>query len=56
MEVIQSCRSSGMANEHSFFVDSGEDSIFCISSIIFKTIIENYNKIMEFSDWDRIIN
>ncbi len=25
---------------------------FCLGSVIFKSIIENYNKIMEFSDWD----
>lgn len=29
-------------------------NIFCISSVIFKSIIENYNKIIEFSDWDKI--
>jgi hypothetical protein len=29
---------------------------FCIGVLIFKTIIENYNKIMEFSDWDKIIS
>ena len=27
---------------------------FCLGSVIFKSIIENYNKIMEFSDWDKV--
>jgi len=29
--------------------------LFCNSSIIFKSIIENYQKIVDFSDWDKII-
>ena len=31
-------------------------NMFCIGSVIFKNIVENYNKIMEFSDWDKIIS
>ena len=27
-------------------------NVFCIGCVIFKSIIENYNKIVEFSDWD----
>lgn len=29
-------------------------NIFCIGSVIFKIIVENYNKIVKFSDWDKI--
>jgi hypothetical protein len=31
-------------------------NIFCIGSVIFKNIVENYNKIVEFSDWDKIMS
>lgn len=29
---------------------------FCIACVIFKSIVENYEKIMEFSEWDKIIS
>jgi len=31
-------------------------NVFCIGAVTFKSIIENYNKIMEFSDWDKFIS
>ena len=31
-------------------------NVFCIACVIFKIFVENYKKIMEFSDWDKIIS
>jgi len=31
-------------------------NIFCIGCVIFKNIVKNYNKIMKFSEWDKIIS
>lgn len=42
--------SSLLGLNYDHFID-----LFCTSSIIFKSIIENYQKIVDFSDWDKII-
>jgi hypothetical protein len=31
-------------------------NIFCIGAVIFKTMVDNYKKIMEFSVWDKVIS
>ena len=31
-------------------------NVFCIACVTFKTIVENYKKIIEFSEWDKIIS
>ena len=45
----KNCKLLGLKSED--FVNA-----FCIACVIFKTIVENYKKIMEFSDWDKIIS
>ncbi|NVM18297.1 MAG: hypothetical protein HWN80_11325 [Candidatus Lokiarchaeota archaeon] len=56
---IEVNRGVGFSEKNSRLLDlTFEDFVnaFCIGSVIFKTIIENYNEIMEFSDWDKIIS
>jgi hypothetical protein len=56
---IEVNRGIGFSEKNSTFLNLNfEDfvNVFCISSVIFKSVVENYKKIMEFSDWDRIIN
>ena len=31
-------------------------NVFCISSVVFKIIVENYKKILGFTDWDKILS
>ncbi|NVM44046.1 MAG: hypothetical protein HWN79_03925 [Candidatus Lokiarchaeota archaeon] len=54
---IEVKRGVGFSEENSKLLElKFEDFInaFCLGSVIFKSIIENYNKIMEFSDWGRV--
>lgn len=56
---IEVNRGVGFSEKNSRLLDlTFEDFVnaFCIGSVIFKTIIENYTNIMEFSDWDKIIS
>ena len=56
---IEVKRGVGFSEENCRLLDLNfEDfvNVFCIGSTIFKNIVENYNKIVEFSDWDKIIS
>ncbi len=54
---IEVKRGVGFSEENSKLLELNFDDFinaFCLGSVIFKSIIENYNKIMEFSDWDNV--
>ena len=56
---IEVNRGVGFSEKSSRILElSFEDFVnaFCIGSVVFKNIVENYNKIMKFSDWDKIIS
>jgi hypothetical protein len=55
---IEVNRGIGFSEKNSKILDLELDdfvNMFCIGCIIFKSIAENYNQIINFSDWDKVI-
>lgn len=56
--VIEVERGQGLSYKNGELLNLTVDdfvNIFCIGSVMFKSIAENYQKIVNFSDWDQII-
>ena len=56
--VIEVERGQGLSYKNSKILNLTVNdfvNIFCIGCIMFKSIAENYKKIINFSDWDQII-
>ncbi|MFX0176519.1 MAG: hypothetical protein ACFE85_09845 [Candidatus Hodarchaeota archaeon] len=55
---IEVDRGIGFSEERSRLLNLNSDdfvNMFCIGCLIFKSIVENYDKIIKFSDWDKIV-
>ncbi|MFX0165580.1 MAG: hypothetical protein ACFE9V_09700 [Candidatus Hodarchaeota archaeon] len=55
---IEVKRGIGFSNETSKLLNLTEEdfiNMFCIGCVLFATIVKNYNKIVHFSNWDKII-
>ena len=55
---IEVFRGQGISEKNAKMLDLTLDdfvNIYCISSVVFVSIIENYQRIMNFSEWDQII-